>query len=75
MLNQSQPVFPNHRQQSSNAYWHRTNRRVLVSFLRIYFEVKDVRLGEDELSGVMVEIFESTSGGLTIRKELNRKIL
>ena len=48
---------------------------MLVSFPRTYFEVEDIRPGEDELSGVTVEIFESTTGGLTIPKELNRKIL
>ena len=75
MSNQNQPVFPNHRRQSSNAYWRRTNCRVLVSFPGTYFEVEDIRPSEDELSGVTVEIFESTTGGLTIPKELNRKIL
>ena len=47
-----------------------------VSFFSIdLFEVEDMRPGEDELSGVTVEIFELTTGRLTIPKELNRKIL
>jgi hypothetical protein len=75
MPNKNQPVFPNHRRQSSNRYWRHPNHRVLVPFPRTYFEVEDIRPGEDELSGVTVEIFESTTGGLTIPKELNRKIL
>jgi hypothetical protein len=48
---------------------------VLVSFQRTYFEVEDIRPGEDELSKYTFEIFESIDGGLTIPKELNRKIL
>ena len=75
MSNQNQPVFPNRRRQSSNPYRHHPNYRVLVPFPRTYFEVDNIRPGEDELSGVAVEIFESTTGGLTIPKELNQKIL
>jgi hypothetical protein len=48
---------------------------VLVPFPRTYFEVDNIRPGEDELLGVTVKIFESTTGGLTIPKELNQKIL
>jgi len=40
-----------------------------------YFEVEDIRPGEDELSEYTFEIFESINGGQTIPKELNRKIL
>ena len=48
---------------------------MLVSFPRTYFEVEDIKPGEDEFLGVTVEILESTTGELTIPKELNRKIL
>jgi hypothetical protein len=68
-------IFPSHRRQSMSAHWHHPYRRFLMPFPRTYFEVKDIRPGEDELLGVTVEIFESTAGGLTIPKELNRKIL
>ncbi len=46
-----------------------------MSFPRTYFEVKDIRPGEDELSEYTFDIFESMDGGLTIPKELNRKVL
>jgi hypothetical protein len=75
MPNQTQPVFPNHRQQSSNHYWRHPNHWVLVPFPRTYFEVEDIRPGEDEFLGVRIEIFKWTTGGLTIPKELNRQIL
>jgi len=44
---------------------------------RTYFEVDDIRPGEDELSDNTIEIFESTDEltKVTIPKELNRKIL
>ncbi len=67
MPNQNQPVFPNHRRRSSNRYWRHPNYQVLAPFPRTYFEA--------EFPGVAVDIFESTTGGLTIPKELNRKIL
>jgi hypothetical protein len=75
MPNQNRPVVLNHRRQSSNPYRHHPNHRVLVPFPRTYFEVEDIRPGEDELFEFTVEIFESTTGRLTIPKELNRKIL
>ncbi len=75
MPNQNQPVFPNRRRQAPSPYWHHPNHRVLVYFPRTYFEVEDIRPGEDELSEYMFKIFESIDGGLTILKELNRKIL
>ena len=75
MPNQNRPVFPNHRRRSSNRYWRYPSHRVLVPFPRTYFEVEDIRPGEDEFSGVTVKIFESTTSGLTIPKELDRKIL
>jgi hypothetical protein len=75
MPNQNRPVFPNHRHQSSNRYWRYPSHWVLVPFPRTYFEVEDIRPSEDEFSGFTVEIFESTTSGLTIPKELNRKIL
>jgi hypothetical protein len=75
MPNQNRPVFPNCRRQAPSPYWHHPNHRVLVSFPRTYFEVEDIRPGEDELSEYTFEIFESIDGGLTIPKELNWKIL
>jgi hypothetical protein len=75
MPNQNRPVFPNRRHQAPIPYWHHPNHPVfLVSFPRTYFEVKDIRPGEDELSEYTFEIFESINGGLSIPKELNRKI-
>ncbi len=47
---------------------------MLVPFPRTYFEVKDIRPGEDELSEYTFEISNLTDGGLTIPKELNQKI-
>jgi hypothetical protein len=48
---------------------------VFSFFPRTYFEVEDIRPGEDELSGVTDKIFESITGELTIPKVLNQKIL
>ena len=73
MLNR--PIFPNHLRQSRSTYWRRPNRRFFILFPRTYFEVEDIRPDEDELLGVTDKIFESTTGGLTIPKVLNRKIL
>ena len=50
-----------------------SGRRQLVDLPRTYFEVDDVRPHEDELPEYTFEIFENQ--GLTIPKELNRKIL
>ena len=73
MPNQNRPVFPYHRRWAASQY--HPNRRVLVSLPRTYFEVEDIRPGEDELSEYAFEIFELFDGRLTIPKELNRKIL
>ena len=73
MPNQNRPVFPNRRRQAPSPYRHYHNYRVLVSCPRTYFEVDDIRPGEDELSEYTIEIFESKN--VTIPKELNRKIL
>ncbi len=75
MPNQNRPIFPNCRRQAPSLYPHHPNHWVLVSCPRTYFEVKDIRPGEDELSEYAFEIFESFDGRLTILKELNRKIL
>ena len=77
MPNQNQPVFPNHRRQAPSPYWHYRNYRVLVPCPRTYFEVDDIRPGEDKLSEYTIEIFKSTDEltKVTIPKELNRKIL
>ncbi len=75
MPNQNRPVFPNRRCQAPSPYRHYHNYRVLVSFPRTYFEVEDIRPGEDELSEYTFKIFESINGRLMIPKELNRKIL
>ena len=50
-----------------------SGRRQLLDLPRTYFEVDDVRPHEDELPEYTFEIFENQ--GLTIPKELNRKIL
>ncbi len=48
---------------------------MLVSFPRTYFEVEDIRPGEDELSEYTFKIFKLIDGGLTVPKELKQKIL
>jgi hypothetical protein len=73
MLNR--PIFPSHWRRSSSTHWHHPNHRCLIPFPRTYFEVEDIRPGEDELSGVTNKVFESTAGGLIIPKVLNQKIL
>ena len=50
-----------------------SGRRQLLDLPRTYFEVDDVRPHEDELPEYTFEIFENQ--GLTIPKDLNRKIL
>jgi hypothetical protein len=75
MPNQNRSVFPNRRRRAPSPYRHHPNYRVLVPCPRTYFEVKDIRPGDDELSEYTFEIFELTDGGLTIPKELNRKIV
>ena len=64
MPNQNQRVFLNRR---------RKPRRQLIDLPRTYFEVDDIRPHEDELPEYTFEMFENQ--GLTIPKELNRKIL
>ena len=68
MPNQNQRVFLNRR---------RKPRQQLIDLPRTYFEVDDIRPGEDELSEYTIEIFKSTDEltKVTIPKELNRKIL
>jgi len=70
MHNQNRPVFPNRRRKPR---WLVSQGRQLVSLPRTYFEVDDIRPGEDELSEYTFEIIENE--GITIPKELNRKIL
>ncbi len=50
-------------------------RRQVVNFPRTYFEVKDVRPGEEQGQAILEEIFVSTPGGISIPKELNQNIL
>ena len=74
MPNQNRPVFLN-RSRKPSPYRHYPNHnKVLIPFPRTYFEVNDIRPDEDQLSRYTFEIFELTNG-LTIPKELNRKIL
>ncbi len=77
MPNQNRPVFRNHRRGASNPFNLPLifNRRVLVSFPRTYFEVEDIRPGEDELPDYMFDIFETAGGGLRLPPVLNRRIL
>jgi hypothetical protein len=56
MPNQNQRVFLNRR---------RKPHRQLIDLPRTYFEVDDIRPGEDELSEYTFEIFENE--GITIR--------
>ena len=42
------------------------------SFPITYFEVEDIRPGEDDLQWVTDEIFVSTAGGISIPKALNQ---
>jgi len=50
MPNHNRPVFPNRRRLAGSPSRHHPNHRVLVTFPRTYFEVEDIRPGEDELS-------------------------
>ena len=77
MPNQNRPVFPYHRRRASNPFNYPPGfrRRILVSFPRTYFEVEDIRPGEDELPDNTYDIFETPDGGLRLPPVLNRKIL
>ena len=77
MPNQNQPIFRDHRRAPSNPFNLPLSfrRRVLVSFPRTYFEVEDIRPGEDELPDNTYDIFERPDGGLRLPPVLNRKIL
>ncbi len=68
----NRPIFSHQWGRLSSAHWRHPNRRLLIPFPRTYFEVEDIRPGEDELSGVTDKIFESTAGGITILKALNQ---
>ncbi len=46
-----------------------------MSFPRTYFEVEDIRPGEDELPNNTYDIFETPDGGLRLPPVLNWKIL
>ena len=63
--------MPHWQQYARNHY----PRRQLVNFPRTYFEVKDVRPGEEEGQAISEEIFVPTAGGASIPKELNQTIL
>ena len=50
-------------------------RQQVVSFPKTYFEVEDVRPGEEQGQANSEEIFVSTLGGISIPRELNHNIL
>jgi hypothetical protein len=62
-------------QRVTRAHWGHYHYWQLIPLPRTYFEVKDVRPGEDELQWISDEIFVSTAGGILIPKELNQNIL
>ena len=49
--------------------------RQLIPLPRTYFEVKDVRPGEEESQWISDKIFVLNAGGISIPKELNQNIL
>ncbi len=69
------PIFPCPWRRTPSAHWGHVPCRELIPFPRTYFEVEDIRPGEDELSWITDKIFVSTAGGVSVPKELNRKIL
>ncbi len=71
------PIFPRlpRGQRNTRAIWGHYSRRFLIPRPRTYFEVKDIRPGEEEMQCITDEIFVSTAGGISIPKELNRNIL
>ena len=75
MPNQNQPVFPYHGRVASDrvTYPPGYRRKVLVSCPRTYFEVEDIRPGEDELPDNIYDIFETA--GIRIPPVLNRRIM
>ena len=60
---------------NARAIWGTYTRRFLIPCPRTYFEVEDIRPGEDELQWISDEIFVSTAGGISIPKKLNQNIL
>ncbi len=66
---------PPHAQWVLRAHWGHYPYWQLIPLPRTYFEVEDVRPGEDELQCITDEIFVSTAGGISIPKELNQNIL
>ena len=68
-------IFPRPWQRLSSAHWGHYPRRQLIPLPRTYFEVEDIRPGEDEMSWITDEIFVSTAGGISVPKVLNRKNL
>ena len=73
----NRPVFPYHGRRASNPFNYPPGyrRRVLATLPRTYFEVEDIRPGEDELPDNTYDIFETPDGGLRLPPVLNRKIL
>ena len=71
------PVFPHlpRGQWNARPIWGTYTRCFLVPRPRTYFEVEDIRPGEDEMQCIKDKIFLSTAGGISIPKELNRNIL
>jgi hypothetical protein len=71
------PIFPcpPHGQRNTRAIWGHYPRCVLIPCPRTYFEVEDIRPGEDETQCITDKIFVSAAGGISIPKDLNRNIL
>jgi hypothetical protein len=70
-------IFPRQWRQLSSAHWGHYPRQqlALIPLSRTFFEVEDIRPGEDELLWITDEIFESTASRISIPKALNQKIL
>ena len=71
------PVFPRppRGQWDARAIWGTYTCCFLIPCPRNYFEVEDIRPGEDELQWISDKIFVSTAGGISIPKELNHFFL
>ena len=71
----NRPIFPHPWRRLLSAHWGHYPCRQLIPLPRTYFEVEDIRPGEDELPDIMDKIFVSTSGKISVPKELNQNIL
>jgi hypothetical protein len=71
----NRPIFPRPWRRLSSAHWGHYPHRQLIPLPRTYFEVEDIRPGEDELPDITDKIFVLTAGNISVPKELNQNIL